>query len=805
MNSGKNLIDQNFEPHTDGLVIDYKRIIYRAIRYWYVVLLSLIICCMAAYLINRYSVRTYLITSSILIGENENTTGGASILYNNPLLNSYQNYLNEPYIIKSYPIVGSVIKDLNFDVTLYKEGNVKTTEIYDKPVEVHILKPEGTYGVSFIFTVLDENTYSLSLIEGSSSKKIFYFNDSTEFHGAHFVIQKKQNVREIKNIPLILTFFNPVAVAGYYIAGLNVSWAEEGSGILNLSITGDNPNKQIDFINHLIEKYQAYDLEKKNQTAERTVRFIKEELKVIADSLNVFEDELIKFKIENSSYGAYFGLSTVASSSPISATPSMGSASFGGGNVDDVAARLYDKLNPLETQRTDLSLRSHYFDYIVKYIKENKNLDMVVAPSAIGMEDEVVGGIVSQILEIQLKLKLFAEKGKLEYNPIAQDELKKLDKLKSNLLEAIVKLRVADKLRMDTINSQIAEIEKLLAQLPIKERKFIALQRNYSLLEGLYVYLLQKLAEASITKASNISNISVVNPPMTGALISPKTTRNYAMGVFAGLALPILAFVLIELLNQNIQSKDEIGKYTTIPFLGIIGHNDLKSNLAANANPKSAVAESFRSVRSNLNYFTGDHIKKVFMITSSISGEGKTFSTINLATIFAMSGRKTLIIGADMRKPKIYGDFNLSNHVGLSGYLSQLNTFSEVVQPTSVNNLDLISGGPVPPNPSELLISEHFEQLIQEALNVYDYIIIDTPPLAIVADAFAVAKFVNHTIFVVRQNYTPRAFLKDIQEHYSLGKIKDVSIVLNDTESSSYGYGYGYVYGRKKHGDGYYS
>ena len=216
------------------------------------------------------------------------------------------------------------------------------------------------------------------------------------------------------------------------------------------------------------------------------------------------------------------------------------------------------------------------------------------------------------------------------------------------------------------------------------------------------------------------------------------------------------------------------------------------------AKPKSAVAESFRAIRSNLNYFTGNQIKKVFLVTSSISGEGKTFSTINLATVFAMSGRRTLIIGADMRKPKIYTDFDLSNTRGLSGYLSNLNVFSEVVQSTSIDNLDLISGGPVPPNPSELLLTTRFENLIKEALQTYDYIIIDTPPLAIVTDAFVLAKYADHTVFITRQNYTPKAFLSDIQDFYDSGKLKNISIVLNDiykSEDLGYGYGYGYGYG----------
>ncbi|HCW06750.1 MAG TPA: hypothetical protein DGG95_05230 [Cytophagales bacterium] len=392
---------------------------------------------------------------------------------------------------------------------------------------------------------------------------------------------------------------------------------------------------------------------------------------------------------------------------------------------------------------------------------------------------------------------------------IVQGGVRKIEELKGYMIAAINELRVADHIKMEELNKQIAELEKQIDQLPTELKEFIAVQRSYSLLQSLHMFLLQKLSEASITKVSNISSISVVNPPMQGALISPSVTRNYVIFLFLGLSLPIGLITLLEVLNQKIQSKEDIEKITRIPFVGGIWHHKLKTNLAAVEKPKSAVAESFRAIRSNLNFFTGNQLKKVFMVSSSVSGEGKTFSTINLASVFAMSGRRTLIIGADMRKPKLYPDFNLENQRGLSGYLSQLNSFTEIVQRTSVENLDLISGGPVPPNPSELLLSGRMEALLQEALQIYDYVIIDTPPLSIVTDAFVLAKHVDHTIFVVRQNYTQRAFLQEIQGYYSTDKLKNISIVLNDISKTGlgygYGYGYGYRYGRKKTGDGYYT
>jgi capsular exopolysaccharide synthesis family protein len=200
------------------------------------------------------------------------------------------------------------------------------------------------------------------------------------------------------------------------------------------------------------------------------------------------------------------------------------------------------------------------------------------------------------------------------------------------------------------------------------------------------------------------------------------------------------------------------------------------------------------------------------MVSSSISGEGKTFTTINLATVFALSGKRTLIVGADMRRPKIFEDFNLSNDIGLSTYLSGLNDFTSVVQQTEISNLFLVSGGPVPPNPSELLLTTKFEDFVKTALEEFDFVLIDTPPLALVTDAFVMSKFVDHTVFVMRQNYSPKEFVRSIDEYYRSGKIKNISILLNDIYKSGLGYGYGqgyayqYGYGYGSYGgNGYYS
>jgi capsular exopolysaccharide synthesis family protein len=787
---------QNNQTSSDAFAIDYKRIGYNALRYWYLILFCLGIGIFGAYLNNRYATSIYSLYTSLIILE-KGELSGSEILYQSSLSDPYRNYLNEPYILRSRPIVEQVIRKLNFDVAFYRKGAIKLTEEFGLPIRVRLLKPNGSYGKSIVLNVLDQDSYSLSDVEksGKAPTLVFHFGDSIFFLGHHLMVDRDSlaNIGSILGSEYVVKFLNPASVAGSYSGKLGISWAEKGAGVLNISTTGANVRKELAFLNELIAAYQENDLRKKNQVADRTISFVDNQLKLIADSLHSFDGRLLNFQLNNPNVAVSF-------------SSKVGNAQVGN------SGNFLDQLTQIDNEKTGLLIREKYFDYLLSYLKEGRNLDLVIMPSSIGLPEAGDLAIyLKEMIQTQLEIKPLIEKG-LDKNPLVQKGVNVIEEIKVKLNEAVRVVRITDKLKMDILKRKSEEVEKKMRMLPVEQQQYISLQRGHSLLENQYLFLMQKKSEAEIARASTSSDIIVVNPPMAGGAIAPKTSQNYSIGAFLGLLFPALVLVALELFNNKVQSKDDLDKILNIPFIGGIGHSDLKENLVVNLRPKSSVAESFRSIRSNLNYFTSGEQKKTFLITSSISGEGKTFTSVNLATVFAMSGKRTLIIGADMRKPKIFSDFNLSNHVGLSGYLSNINSFEEVIQATSVQNLDLISGGPVPPNPSELLLTPRFEMLMQTAFSIYDYVILDTPPVALVSDAFLLSKYVDHTIFVVRQNYTPKGFLKDLKESLATGKLKNASVLLNDIYKSGLGYGYGYGhsygygygYGRKKNGGGYY-
>ncbi len=762
-------MDQNefskatLQQAAEGISIDYKRVLYRAWQYWYLVILSLVVAVSIAFVKNRYATRIYPITASVIVKEAEDISG-SELLYNNPLVNFHRNYLNETYIIKSYPLIQRVIQDLNFDVALYREGNILTTEVYEElPFKVIPLREGMNRSISFMLTIKSEQQYEVWVTD---KKQVFNFNDTVDFVGFKGIVTIKDAdmIRAAVQSVLILKYTPSVQAAARYVNGLNASWAEEGAGVIDLSITGSNVKKELDFMNSLIYVYQNVDLENKNEGASRTVNFISDQLKIISDSLLRVEGNLEQFKSMNT-----------------------------GTDITGEALRLYQKVEGFEVEKMQLIIRRNYFSYIMDYIQKSENLDQIILPTSMGVSDPILNSLLGKMMDIQLELKLSSR----PENPLVNESRKRIGELKKDVLESVRSLQSSDNIKLDFIDKQIKSVESQLGYLPTTQRTLISIQRNYSLLENLYIFLLQKRSEAAITQAANTSDIIVVNPPRVGGAISPKTTSNYAISVFAGIALPFLIFVLIEFLDTRVQSKEDVERITTIPFIGGVGHKKAEANLAVFNQPKSIISESFRALRSNLNFFVGKTEKTVILITSSISGEGKTFTSLNLAAVYSLSGKRTLIVGADMRKPKLYADFNLENDIGLSNYLSGLSDFKSICKKTEYENLDLISGGTVPPNPSELLLSERMHDFMKEARQYYECIIIDTPPMAIVTDSFILAPYADHTLFVVRQDYTPKNLLRTVEDYYSAGKLKNISIVLNDIYRSGpgYGFGYGYAYG----------
>jgi tyrosine-protein kinase Etk/Wzc len=342
--------------------------------------------------------------------------------------------------------------------------------------------------------------------------------------------------------------------------------------------------------------------------------------------------------------------------------------------------------------------------------------------------------------------------------------------------------------------------------LPSTERQLINIQRDFNINDKIYAFLLQKRAEAGITKASNAPDNQRLDMamPENAIRIKPNYSINYMMALAIGGILPLILLILIEYFNSRIVDRNVIEQLTSAPLLGSVGHNEKLFELPVFENPKSALAESFRALRANLQYFMKSEKNNVIAVSSTVSGEGKTFCAANLAAILAMASRKTLLVSLDLRKPKVHRIFKLDNSTGISSYLAGITPLEKVIFPTYIQNLFVAVSGPVPPNPAELIESAPMMNFINSLKQQYDYIIIDTPPVAIVTDALLLKEMVDIYVFVVRHGFSDKQVLKLIENLYTKRGITNLALIVNDVltkgyfnYNSSYGYGYGYGYGYK--------
>jgi capsular exopolysaccharide synthesis family protein len=373
------------------------------------------------------------------------------------------------------------------------------------------------------------------------------------------------------------------------------------------------------------------------------------------------------------------------------------------------------------------------------------------------------------------------------------------------LIENIKSIKKNIQASNSSLNAELSEYEGKIRKMPEIERQLLAIQRRFEVNQNIYIYLLQKKAETAIAKASAISDNKVLdNAVIADEPVEPNKKLVLALALLGAILIPLVVIIAIRIFQTTVSSRDELVSMTDIPVVGVIGHVNKSDNLIVNNSPKSRVAEAFRSVRTNLQYFGSESKNKVIMISSSVGGEGKSFITMNLASILAMQDHKVIILGMDLRKPKIFQDFNLSNDAGVVSYLVGVGKLADLIKPSGVHNLDIIPAGPVPPNPAELLAKPALGQLLDELGKTYDYIIIDTPPLGIVSDAFLIKNYSHLNIYVVRENYSKKEYIRSLNEMVELGKINNLCLLLNDSRlGQRYGYGYG-GYGYGYGGYGYY-
>ena len=791
---------KDFSIFENQVSFDFKGLLLKIVSYWKWFLVSLIIAFTIAYQVNIRKEKIYEMATLVSIKEENNPlfTSNTSLTFNWGGVSDQMQTISTTLQSRSHNEL--VVDKLQFYIDYLEQKEYNMVDAYGAvPFFVDIDKNQGQLSGGLIrITFLSEMEYKITIPFQNNSASLITYSDNSYSSTAvelgdfvkkyrvgeqislpflHWKLQIKDNPGFYKGKEYFVRFndFNGT-VSGYKSIGVNPD--EKGSSILTLRMQGTNKARMVEYLNSTVKMLIKKQLDDKNRFATNTISFIDSTLVAMESQLKTAGEELKSFK--------------------------KGKDVF---NLEDGGARFSDKILEYDVEKDAIARKLSYYNSLKAYLKNSVDYSKLPAPSVAGIEDPNIVASISKLIALSTQRSEMAYAVKSD--KIFRDFDNQMEAIKSVLLENIATAKSALQFDLGLVNSKINQAEGNIKQLPDDQQELIKIKRKYDLSDNIYSTFLQKRSEADIVKAANLSDIHFIDPAkdVGGGLIGPKTSVNYVLALFLGFTVPLFFIFALFFINNSIQNADDVSKQTQITLIGFVGVYKEKGELAVFDKPKSALSESFRAIRSSLQFlYKKQHLQggKTLMITSSISGEGKTFCSINIATVFALSEKKTVIVGLDLRKPKLAQEFNLSNEVGVVNYLIRQKSLKEIVNTTEIPYLDVIFSGPIPPNPSELIIGEAMADLINELKKEYDYIILDTPPVGLVSDSLELGQYADVTLYIVRQNVTKKEMIPLLNNRVKRGEMTNVSIILNGFENKAkYGSAYGYGYGYGEYSNGY--
>ena len=744
--------------------------LFTFIHYWYLFVIALAIALGLAMLKNRRWIPTYYSQGTIVIKESSTYGGSASALMSGFGVDAgYKNVNNQMIMLGSYDLMSRVVDSLPFmNVEYITQGRFKTRQLYRQTpiiVEPQRLDPRA-YGI--LYQVLFEKDGSLrisSTDEGMPLEINAHYGE--EINCPLFDITIWPTELMISSGKIYFRFRSHESLVDEFMGRLQLSFVTEGSTVLALSLVSETPQRDCEFIDELAKIYLLQNLEQKNEVAENSIRFINEQLDNLQSSLQVSEGAMTDFRQENKFV-----------------------------DVNSYAGQLMGRVAAYDQQAMELRLRETYFDYLIKYIHENIEKDAVIAPTTMGVNEPMLTGLVTQLNDLRIQRGELTEKN-VYYAKYTKD----IENVKTAIEEVVTSMRASLEIEKTDLDNRYKEVEKSIKQLPQKELQMVAIERNYRIDDNYYTFFLQKRAEAEIQKASNTPDNSIMDKARTTAIMNAKakskTTSTY---LIIGFLIPMVLIILSELLNNKIRSPKDVVKLKMFRLIGTLRHAKSQNPTLVRASPRSSYAEMLRAIRTRIEFVLKRKDKMVICVTSTESGDGKTFLSTNLAALYAMTGKKTLLVDLDLRKPNIHTKLGLENSVGASNYLVGDSTLEEICTRNTPFGFDFIRAGTIPPNPGELIHSDKLADTIEKAREDYDFVIIDTSPIGLVPDAYAVIEHSDMCLFVIRCMQTNKSFCKQTLEQMTevVDNPEKVQIVLSDVPTEgrhSYGSGYGYGYG----------
>lgn len=788
----KNLELESIQENEEKSSFDFAVIYTTLILNWKWFVLSLIICLGAAHIYLRYATPIYQAAAKLLIKEEQNGRRGNSIQSsaNLGIISNSNGIDNEMEILKSRTLAQQAVYDLKLYTTYRHEGRIKDHLIYGEqevnvdmdyehlkklnaPMSFKITREGRNYHVvGSYFVPIDDNSYNPGPVTVDKVITALPATLGTRVGMVKFTQNGNYMLRDGESLKV--TMIAPEIAAGKYVGSLSVSPSTKATSIAQLVITDEIPQRAIDYLKQLAIVYNRQANEDKNQIAVRTEQFINQRLEKINAELGNTEGQLENYKKRNNMVQLSMNASTAFS------------------NADSYA----QKLNEANTQVALL-------DELTKYMNEPSNRHQPI-PSNVGLNDASATSLINKYNEIALQRNQLLHSAS-ESSPTVTPLTSQLDDLQASIKRAMSQARAGLNIQRNSIASQQGKYQGQISNTPEQERILTQIGRQQEVKSGLYLMLLQKREENSISLAATADKGKLIDNPVFAGKVTPKDSIILMIAFGLGLAIPALILFLLAFFRYKIEGHDDVAKLTKLPIIADVAiasdRAKTKADIVVHENKNNLMEEIFRSLRTNLQFLMKEH-DKVILMTSTTSGEGKTFIASNVAISFALLGKKVVLVGLDIRKPRLAELFEIDDHHhGITNLLIKDNITWDDVNKQIVNsgvnsNLDLLMAGPVPPNPGELVTRKSLEETMDILKEHYDYIIIDTAPVGLVTDTLALGRIANATVYVCRADYTQKSSFGLINGLAYEKKMPNMSIVLNDVDLSKKKYGYYYGYGK---------
>lgn len=756
----------------------------RYLSHWQWFVLAVCLCVTMAYVYLRYVTPQYQASTTILVKDEKK--GGMlselSAFADMGLGGGMKNNLdNEIEILKSRTLVERTIKSLDLNVVLVESGNVISSEAYkDTPIKVNFINTNPKFFTDKMlleFVELSPATFALEseLLEGVPSmllhpKKEFRYGELIATRNGDLIITKSTNKKNQFNDEkrLVSISVNPLEkVVESYMARLKVNPLSKTSSVVEISITDPITRRAEDFLDNLVQIYNEDAAADKSFISENTSKFVAERLLLITQELDGVEKDVEQFKTSNKLT-----------------------------DIETEAKLFIEGSSEYTKKRVEIEIQLNMVASMLDFIKKSTNSDLLPTNmiSAKGEESSLMDSYNQLVLERNRILKSATVE-----NPAVVKLDQQLASLKMNIAESLRRLQANLNIQKRDLRGQEGLLDSKIGDIPVQERQFRVIARQQKVKEELYLYLLQKREETAISLAATEPNARVVDAAKASKIpVSPKKNIIYLAALLLGILIPFGILYLMDLLDTKVKSRFDITKKLSIPFLGEIPKSETPNEIV-DTSSRSSTAEAMRIVRMNLDFMLNqvpEGQAKTILFTSTISGEGKTFLSVNLAGIFALSGKKVLLVGLDIRNPKLNEYIDLPSSAGLTNYLSTSDARIEdyIFKHKGFEQLYVLPPGSIPPNPTELLMNKKVDELFAQFKKEYDFIIVDTAPVSLVSDTLIIAKHADTFVYVVRANVLDKRMLHIPEVLYREKKLPNMALLLNDAETKK-GYGYGYGYG----------